>query len=153
MTSYQPNQILKYTRAKPLQLKQPSNHFTIHLKLTQHTANQPYYKIKIKLKKNSLLLVHGQLARSTEQTESNRQKSARVHTEVQHMVKGFPGGTVIKNPAASAGDAGDTGSIPGLERSPGGVNDNLLQYFAWRRPWTEEPGRLQSMGLQGVRHH
>ena len=69
------------------------------------------------------------------------------------MVKGFPGGTVIKNPAASAGDAGDTGSIPGLGRSPGGVNDNLLQYFAWRRPWTEEPGRLQSMGLQGVRHH
>ena len=69
------------------------------------------------------------------------------------MVKGFPGGTVIKNPPASAGDAGDTGSIPGLGRSPGGVNDNLLQYFAWRRPWTEEPGRPQSMGLQGVRHH
>ena len=45
------------------------------------------------------------------------------------MVKGFPGGTVIKNPPASAGDAGDTGSIPGLRRSPGGVNDNLLQYF------------------------
>ena len=24
--------------------------------------------------------------------------------------------------------------------------------FAWRIPWTEEPGRLQSMGLQRVRH-
>ena len=24
--------------------------------------------------------------------------------------------------------------------------------LAWRIPWTEEPGRLQSMGLQGVRH-
>ena len=24
--------------------------------------------------------------------------------------------------------------------------------FAWRIPWTEEPGRLQSMGLQKVRH-
>ena len=25
--------------------------------------------------------------------------------------------------------------------------------LAWRIPWTEEPGRLQSMGLQGVRHN
>ena len=24
--------------------------------------------------------------------------------------------------------------------------------FAWRTPWTEEPGGLQSMGLQRVRH-
>ena len=24
--------------------------------------------------------------------------------------------------------------------------------LAWRTPWTEEPGRLQSMGLQSVRH-
>ena len=24
--------------------------------------------------------------------------------------------------------------------------------LAWRIPWTEEPGGLQSMGLQGVRH-
>ena len=24
--------------------------------------------------------------------------------------------------------------------------------FAWKIPWTEEPGRLQSMGLLGVRH-
>ena len=25
--------------------------------------------------------------------------------------------------------------------------------LAWKIPWTEEPGRLQSMGLQRVRHH
>ena len=25
-------------------------------------------------------------------------------------------------------------------------------FLAWRIPWTEEPSRLQSMGLQGVRH-
>ena len=42
------------------------------------------------------------------------------------MIKDFPGGTVIKNLPASAGDARDTGSIPGLGRSPGGVNDNQL---------------------------
>ena len=38
------------------------------------------------------------------------------------------------------------GSIPGLGRSPGGGNGTPLQHFAWRNPWTEEPGGLQSMG-------
>ena len=33
---------------------------------------------------------------------------------------------VVKNPPASAGDTRDTGSIPGLGRSPGGGNSNLL---------------------------
>ena len=41
---------------------------------------------------------------------------------------GFPGGTVGKNPPANAGDAWDASSIPGLERSPGEGNGNLLQY-------------------------
>ena len=39
---------------------------------------------------------------------------------------GFPGGSVVKNPHANAGDAGDSGSIPGLGRSPGGGNGNPL---------------------------
>ena len=38
---------------------------------------------------------------------------------------GFPGGSVVKNPPANAGDMG---SIPGLGRSPGEGNDNPLQY-------------------------
>ena len=38
---------------------------------------------------------------------------------------GFPGGSVVKNLPASAGDVG---SIPGLGRSPGGGNGNPLQY-------------------------
>ena len=33
---------------------------------------------------------------------------------------GFPGGAVVKNPPATAGDEGDAGSTPGLVRSPGG---------------------------------
>ena len=41
---------------------------------------------------------------------------------------GFPGGSVVKNPPASAGDAGDESSISGLGRSPGGGNGNPLQY-------------------------
>jgi len=41
---------------------------------------------------------------------------------------GFPGGAVVKNPLANAGDAEDAGSIPRLGRSPGGGNGNPLQY-------------------------
>ena len=36
---------------------------------------------------------------------------------------------MIKNLPVNAEDAGDTGSIPGSERSPGGANSNPLQYF------------------------
>ena len=39
----------------------------------------------------------------------------------------FPGGTVIKNPPVNAGDAGDSDSVPGSERSPGDGNGNPLQ--------------------------
>ena len=62
------------------------------------------------------------------------------------------GGAVVKNPPANAGDAKDTGSRPGLERSPGVGNGNPLQYSCWEIPWTEDPGGLPSMGLQRVGH-
>ena len=45
---------------------------------------------------------------------------------------------MIKNPPANAGD---TGSIPGSGRSPGGENGNSLQYLAGRILWREEPDR------------
>ena len=45
--------------------------------------------------------------------------------------KGFPGGSVVKNPPASAGD---TGSGPGLERSPGVGNGKPLQYSCLNNP-------------------
>ena len=38
------------------------------------------------------------------------------------------GDTLVKNPPDSAGDAGDAGSIPGSERSPGVGNGNSLHY-------------------------
>ena len=53
---------------------------------------------------------------------------------------------VVKNLPADAGDARDSGSIPGSGRSPGVENGNLLQYSCWKIPWTEEPGKLQSLG-------
>ena len=42
---------------------------------------------------------------------------------------GFPGSSAAKNLPANAGDAGDTGLIPGLGKSPGEGNGNPLQYF------------------------
>ena len=54
---------------------------------------------------------------------------------------------VVKNLPASAGDVRDAGSIPGLGRSPGGGHGSPLHIPAWRIPWTEELGGLQSMGL------
>ena len=44
---------------------------------------------------------------------------------------GFPGGSEVK---ASACNAGDLGSIPGLGRSPGEGNGNPLQYSCLENP-------------------
>ena len=63
------------------------------------------------------------------------------------------GGMVVKNPPANTRDAKDSGWIPGLGRSPGVGNGNpLFSILAWKILWTEEPGGLQSMGSQRVRH-
>ena len=59
---------------------------------------------------------------------------------------------VIKNPPANAGDIRDAGSVPGSGRSPGGGQGNPLQYSCLEVPMEREPGRLQSMGSQRVRH-
>ena len=47
---------------------------------------------------------------------------------------GFPGGLVVKNPPANAGDTGDMSWTSGLGRSSGGGHGNLLQYFCVRNP-------------------
>ena len=57
---------------------------------------------------------------------------------------------MVKKPPANAGDIRDSGSIPGLGRVPGGGHGNILQYFAWEIPWTEKPGRLQSIDPKGL---
>ena len=41
---------------------------------------------------------------------------------------GFPGGAVVKNLPTNTGDTRDVGLIPGMGRSSGGGNGNLLQY-------------------------
>ena len=62
---------------------------------------------------------------------------------------GFPGGSDGKE---SACNAGDLGLIPGWEyalEEGMAIHSSIL---AWTIPWTEEPGRLQSMGSQRVGH-
>ena len=64
---------------------------------------------------------------------------------------GFPGGAVVKNPPANAGDGRDGVLIPGLGRFPGVGNGNPFQYSCLEIPWTEEPeGLLRSMGSHRV---
>ena len=50
-------------------------------------------------------------------------------------------------------NAGDLGSIPGSGRSCGKGMATHSIILAWRIPWTEEPGELQSVGLQRVGHY
>ena len=52
----------------------------------------------------------------------------------------------------SACQAVDSGSIPGSEEPPEEETATHSSILAWRIPWTEEPGGLQSMGLQRVRY-
>ena len=64
--------------------------------------------------------------------------------------KGFPRGLSDKESAFSAEDSG---LIPGSGRSPGEGNGNPLQCSCLGNPIDGEPGGLQSMGLQRVRHN
>ena len=55
---------------------------------------------------------------------------------------------MVENSPANAGDVRDEGLIPGLGKFPGGGHDNPSSILAWRIPWKEESGGLQSMGSQ-----
>ena len=59
---------------------------------------------------------------------------------------------MVKNPPANAEDARDAGLIPGSGRSPGGEMATHSSVLAWKIPWTEELGGVQSMGLHIVGH-
>ena len=72
--------------------------------------------------------------------------------DLSKLNKGFPGGTVVKNLPANAGDAEDVGLIPGSGKSPEGGNGTHSSILAWKIPWTEETGGLQSAGSQRVGH-
>ena len=57
----------------------------------------------------------------------------------------------VKNPPANAEDIRDVSSIPGLGRSLEEGMATLSSVLAWRIPWPEEPGGLQSIGSHRIR--
>ena len=63
---------------------------------------------------------------------------------------GFPCGSVVQNmPTKQEIWVWSLGQEDPLEKEMAAHSSILV----WRIPWTEEPGRLQSMGLQRVRHN
>ena len=62
---------------------------------------------------------------------------------VDILTVGFPGGSVVKNPPASAGDAGDTGLIPKLGRYPGEENGYQLWCSCLDNPKNRPSGHKQ----------
>ena len=78
-------------------------------------------------------------------TESLDQFSPEAFNTLMSLL---PGGSDGKEAACNAGDLG---SIPALGRSPG---DRMATHsmLAWRIPWTEKSGGLQSMKSQRIRH-
>ena len=58
---------------------------------------------------------------------------------------------MVKNPPANEGDIRDTDSILGQEVPLEEGMATHTSILAWRIPWTEEPGGLQSRGLKRLR--
>ena len=70
-----------------------------------------------------------------------------------HWTSGFPGGSVVKNLFASAGDVGDLSFIPVSGRSPGEGNGYAPEYSCLENPHGQRSlVGLQSIGSQRVRH-
>ena len=67
--------------------------------------------------------------------------------------EGFPDDSAVKTPPASAGDARDSGSIPGLGRSPGVGNGNLLQYSCLENSMDKGAWWATVQGSQQVRYN
>ena len=65
------------------------------------------------------------------------------------MVVGFLGGSVVKNLFGNAGDAGSIPREDPLDKKMATHSSSLT----WEISWTEEPGRIQFMGLQRIRYN
>ena len=81
------------------------------------------------------------------QTECRPSQKARVALKygMVNFYGGFPGGSDSKESAYNAGDLDWEDSLE--EGMP-----TYSSILAWRLPWTEDPGRLQSVRLQRVGH-
>ena len=64
------------------------------------------------------------------------------HEKISVKLDMSPGGSVVKNLPAKAGDTGDASSVLGSGRSLGERIATHSNVLAWNGPWTEEPGEL-----------
>ena len=81
--------------------------------------------------------------------KANLQMTLASFSSFRYQLSSFLDSPVGLDGKASDYNAGDLGSIPGLLEKEMAIHSNTL---AWKIPWTEEPGRLQSMGSQRVGH-
>ena len=95
-------------------------------------------------------LEYSSLEGMIQETEGSKNQRISMVADNTHLIleKASQVTLVVKNMPGNAGDIRDPGSIPGLGRSPGGGNGNPLSVLAWRIPWMEKPGRLQSTRSQ-----
>ena len=71
-------------------------------------------------------------------------RKGKAQEEIQPWIANlgnFPGDSVGKEPACNAGDTGDTSSVPGLGRSPGGGHGNPLLCSCLENPMDREAWR------------
>ena len=81
-------------------------------------------------------------------TEATKRAHMHIQDTYTHIYK--PGGSAVRNPPAVQ----ETRALSlGLGRSPGRGSGYLFQYFCLGNPRIEEPGRLQSVGWEKVRHY
>ena len=76
-----------------------------------------------------------------------------MNPEMDSEVEGVKAVLVVKNSPASVGDIRDVGSVPSWEDPLEEDMATHSRILAQRIPWTEESGRLQSIGSQRVRHN
>ena len=81
--------------------------------------------------------------------KANLQMTLASFSSFRYQLSSFLDSPVGLDGKASDYNAGDLGSIPGLLEKEMAIHSNTL---AWKIPWTEEPGRLQSMGSRRVGH-
>ena len=91
--------------------------------------------------------------RKFEHRHTQREDGVRTQGEGSHLLQEgrFPGGSVVKNPTAKAGDIGEACLILGSGRFPGGENGNSLQYSCRDNSMDREAWLLQSTRSQRVR--
>ena len=75
-------------------------------------------------------------------------RDSRKHViKPQSREKGFPGGTMVKNPRVNAGDTGDLGSVPGWGRFLGEGNGSPLQCSCLESPMDRGAWRAAVHGV------